>query len=86
MNIKIVQEYRIFTRFGELIIFLSILTFFIALVFSSEVGRKSNNVLTDMFVPSMTDGLFWLKILFCVMSLEAIDIMINVKKRLNEAK
>lgn len=69
--------------YGELIIALSILTFFISMIYSSYVGT---NDIIGIFVPTMTDGLFWLKILFCVICLEAVDIVVNIKKRFEDCK
>lgn len=80
-NARIVQSYSIYTFWGELIILISILSFYIVVVFESYVIFQGVPMFTDMygvFQNMMGDSMFWINQLFCLLVLPAFDFMVGI--------
>lgn len=75
-------SYQVYTLWGELLIFLSILLFFIILTFESFVNISTGNSLYHVISEILPDLDFWFKIFFVTLMFPLIDIMYSSAKML----
>lgn len=79
-NAKILDNFSIYTGWGELIVLLSIASYF--LMYWLENLLPSINVLYGTFGNVMTHPVTYIAILFCGFSIFTLDIILKVVKQL----